>query len=330
MYALLIGTLAGLITLIRPSNILVLLLLVFWGITSIRDLGSRLGFYLRNIHFVLLMILGFIMVWVPQFIYWHYVSGSLFLYTYGSDGQGFFFSNPQIYHLLFSYRKGWFVYTPIMFIALFGFYFLYRKNRGVFWPVIIYLLANVYILASWWSWWNGGSFGLRSFIDMYGLMAFPLAALITWIMKQKYFIMLPAMLIIAATVYLNIFQTIQMRKGIMHDFMMTKKSYWYIFHNMQSPPRASYWDNLVYPDYQAAKKGIYYPITEINLKVEKKLNMRGWEYMDQLRDSIANQPELIKEIIRRNKAGASLDSLINVEATTIFKEVVDRYNKEIP
>lgn len=166
-YAILIGALAGLITLIRPSNILVVLLLVFWGVSSIRELGSRIGFYFRNIHLVVMMIIGFILVWLPQFAYWHYVSGSLFLYTYGSDGQGFFFDNPQVYHLLFSYRKGWFVYTPVMFIALFGFYFLYKDKRGIFWPVAIYLVITVYILASWWSWWNGGSFGLRSFVDLY-------------------------------------------------------------------------------------------------------------------------------------------------------------------
>ncbi|RLD40007.1 MAG: hypothetical protein DRI83_00045 [Bacteroidetes bacterium] len=327
-YALLIGVMAGLIALIRPSNIIVVLLLVFWGVSSARELGSRISFYFRNFHLVGIMIIGFILVWLPQIIYWHHVSGSLFLYTYGSSGQGFFFDNPQVYHLLFSYRKGWFVYTPLMFVALFGFYFLYKNNKGLFWPIIIYLAINTYILASWWSWWNGGSFGLRSFIDMYGLMAFPLAALLTFFLKQRSLIMIPALLILAALLYLNLFQATQNRNGALHYTMMTKKSYWDVFLDM-TPPQ-SYWDNLVYPDYEAAKQGIYYSKTEIPYGLEKQLGMRGWQYLNKLKDSISNQPDRLEEIIRNNTKSAPIDSLIQIEAMSIFNKIIDNYYKEKP
>ncbi len=325
-YALLIGAMAGLITLIRPSNIIVVLLLIFWGVSSLRELGSRVSFYFRNLPLVGIMIIGFILVWLPQFIYWHYVSGNLLFYTYGSSGQGFFFDNPQVYHLLFSYRKGWFVYTPLMFVALFGFYFLNKNNKGLFWPIIIYLAINTYILASWWAWWNGGSFGLRSFIDMYGLMAFPLAALITSILSQRPWIRLAILLMLGAIVYLNIFQSMQYNKGYIHYMRMSKKSYWAVFLNMT--PGQDYWDNLVRPDYVAAKKGEYYTETEIPYGLEKELGMTGREYITHLMDTISNQPEQLDEILRYKKKDISIDSLIYLEAIKRFEQIVEKYNKK--
>lgn len=312
---IMIGALAGLITLIRPTNIIVLLFLLLYGITSFRDLGHRMMFYLRHRMLLLVMTAAFILVWVPQFLYWHHVSGSIFLNTYGTGGEGFFFHNPQFWHILFSYRKGWFVYTPVMFVALLGFYFLYRKNRGLFWPVLTYLLVNAYILASWWAWWNGGSFGQRSFIDMYGLMAIPVAALLAWALQKKFYIWLPLALIITALLCLNIFQTLQYRDKALHFVMMTKASYWAAFLDRSPPQR--YWDNLVYPDYEAARRGEYYTETEIPYGLEKQLGMRGYEYLQHLEDSISANTSIDNDTVG--------ETWIKQQALKSFRERVQAY-----
>jgi hypothetical protein len=322
-YALLCGALAGLISLVRPSNIIVILLLIFWDITSFKDLGDRILFYLKKIHLVILMIIAFLLVWLPQFLYWDYTSGSMFFNTYGSVGAGFFFDNPQIYHTLLSYRKGWLVYTPIMVFAILGLYMLYKQHRKLFLPVIIYLLINIYVISSWWCWWNGGSFGLRSFIDMYGIMAFPLAALITSILSRRLWIRLAILLMLAAIVYLNIFQSMQYNKGYIHYMRMSKKSYWAVFLNMT--PGQDYWDNLVRPDYVAAKKGEFYTETEIPYGLEKELGMTGREYISYLMDTISNHPEQLDEILRYKKNDISIDSLIYLEAIKRFDQIVERY-----
>ncbi len=317
--AVITGALAGLITLIRPTNIIVILFLLLYGITSFTDLGNRIVFYFRRWGLLLVMVTAFIIVWIPQFLYWHHVSGSIFLNTYGTGGEGFFFNNPQVWHLLFSYRKGWFVYTPVMFVAILGFYFLYRKNRGLFWPVLVYLLVNTYILASWWAWWNGGSFGQRSFIDMYGLMAIPLAALLAWALQKRFYTWIPIVLVITALLSLNIFQTLQYREKALHFVMMTKKSYWAVF--LDRTPPQHYWDNLVYPDYEAARKGEYYTETEIPYGLEKQLGMRGYEYLRYLEDSLSEACSHGSDTVTKN--------LIEQKALEAFREKVhDYYNKE--
>jgi len=328
-YAILLGALAGLISLIRPSNILILLLLFLWEVSSFSQLWSRIRFYFAKFHITILMFIGFILVWIPQFFYWHYVSGSLFLNTYGSSGQGFFFDNPQIYHLLFSYRKGWFVYTPMMLVAVLSLYFLYKKNKGQFWPISIYLALHIYVFASWYSWWTGGSFGLRSFIDLYGVMALPLAALIAWTFKQKRNLKIPILLILALILYVNVFQTAQYKKGVIHNKAMTKKSYWLGFMDL-TPPKAC-WDNLVYPDYMAALQGIYYPETEIPWSLERKVDMKGWEYLNFLKDSILKDPSWIQKHKQQHNVGKPLlDSIAQDDAMIKFRKKVEEHKKQYP
>ena len=324
-YALLCGALAGLITLVRPSNVIIILLLIFWDITSFRDLGARVLFYLNKIHLVLLMILVFIAVWIPQFLYWDYTTGSLLFNTYDSVGGRFFFNNPQIYHTLLSYRKGWLVYTPVMVFAILGLYTLYKEHRKLFLPVLIYLLVNIYVISSWWCWWFGGGFGLRSFIDSYGIMALPLAALLAWTFRQKNLIKYAILLLITFTMFLNIFQVTQYKRGYFHYIMMSKEFYWDVFLDMT--PRKEYWDDLVRPDYVAAKKGEYYTKSEIPYGLEKELGMTGREYIIHLMDTISNQPEQLDEILRNNEnTEISVDDLIHLEAVRRFNLIIERYH----
>ncbi|NQT78185.1 MAG: hypothetical protein HQ565_10755 [Bacteroidetes bacterium] len=323
--AILTGALAGLITLIRPTNILFIILLILWGITSFRDLLDRFRFYLRNLHLVMIMIMAFFIIWIPQFLYWYHVSGSILLNTYGMDGYGFFFNNPQVYHTLLSYRKGWLVYTPVMIFAIFGLYMLYKEHRKLFLPVLIYLLVNVYVISSWWCWWYGGGFGLRPFIDSYGIMSLPLAAFLSWSLRQKNLIKYTILLMLVGMMYVNIFQVIQYKKGLIHYVMMSKETYWVSFLNMKL--HRNYWNSIIRPDYGAAKKGEYYTKAEIPFGLEKKLGMTGREYINQLMDTIANQPEQLDDILRHKKNGISVDSLIYLEAIRRFDQVVERYHE---
>ncbi len=326
-FALLTGALAGLITLVRPSNVIVIILLVFWGITSFRDLGERILFYLRKFHLVALMIVAFFLVWVPQFLYWHYVSGSFLFNTYSSAGAGFFFDNPQVCAILFSYRKGWLLYTPLMGFALLGLFALYRQHKKLFFPVLIYLLINVYVISSWWCWWYGGGFGQRSFIDSYGLMAFPLAAFLTWVFRRKLFITIIFSAFLFLITALNAFQVYQYKQGLIHFVMMTKKTYWMQFLSTKVDRR--YWNMLVFPDYNAAKQGDYYTEFEVPLKLEKTLGTRGWAYFEQTKDSIAADTSLLRDLML--KAGTESDTagVIHEEALRRFRKIKsDFYQKE--
>lgn len=327
--AVITGALAGLISLIRPSNTLIIILFVIWGVSSFKDLQDRVLFYIRRFHLLLIMILAFTLIWVPQFMYWHYTSGSIFFNSYGAAGGVFFLDQPQLCYTLFSYRKGWFLYTPVMLFAVIGLLALYKQHRKLFWPVLVYLVLFVYLISCWWCWWYGGGHGQRALVDFYPLMAIPLAALIGFLMSRKLAWKIPAIILLLALLYLNIFQTIQYRQGIIHNKMMTRISYWEVFMNMGWPSQR-YWDNLVFPDYPGAKEGKYYTVFEIPYGLERQLgNMRARTYIDQLSDSLSRQPEVVQRLMDQDSSGTTpVDTLVYREAYRQFLDIKDAYLEE--
>ncbi len=250
--SLLLGLVLGLITIIRPNNIIMGLIFVLYGITSFKDIALRFRFFLKNYSKILIMIVCIVALCVPQFIYWKVVTGGWFYYSYLDEH--FYFSRPQFINGLFSFRKGWFVYTPIMMFALVGLLLSYKRLKPFFTAAIIFILIDLWIAFAWWCWWYGGSFGQRSLIDIYGVMAIGLAVFLAYIWKQKLWIKYPVVLLVLMLTFLNVFNTIQYKYGCLHYDSMTKEAYYENFGHME--PYRKYWDLLQCPDYENAKKGL--------------------------------------------------------------------------
>ncbi|MCK4829144.1 hypothetical protein KA005_76180, partial [bacterium] len=60
-------------------------------------------FLLKSYWRIALMIFVFFLVWVPQFFYWKEITGSYFYFSYQERAM-FFFNDPEIINVLFSYR----------------------------------------------------------------------------------------------------------------------------------------------------------------------------------------------------------------------------------
>lgn len=236
------GALAGLITLIRPTNILVLLIFFLWDIRSVEQFKNRVLFFVHHFGWVILMAGIFVLVWVPQFIYWKSLTGTFFFFSYGAQSERFFFAEPQIFNILFSYKKGWLVYTPIMVLAFAGMIWMRRKLPGMMLPLLAFQLINIYILSSWWSWWFGGGFGLRAFIDSYALMAIPMACLMEYAFDGPRWRKAVLISLTVALIMLNLFQTWQYTKGMIHWENMNRKTYW--MHFLRVNPAPGYWDEI--------------------------------------------------------------------------------------
>lgn len=112
-----IGVLLGLITVTRVPEVVALVIPVFWGVFNKETLLERATFFKKNISYVVISILIFITILIPQIAYWHFVSGQLFFNPY--DGEGFNFLKPKFIEALFSMNNGWLIYTPLMFFPLF-------------------------------------------------------------------------------------------------------------------------------------------------------------------------------------------------------------------
>jgi len=265
-YSILLGLLAGLITLIRPTNAVALLLIPLFGIAAMKDFGKQVPVLLRQWPKIIVMALLCILVWVPQFLYWHEVSGQFLFFSYGEDGSAFYFNHPRLLNILFSYRKGWFIYTPVMLFAATGIVFLFKQKRPFSFAVLIFFLVNLFILSSWWSWWFGGGYSNRAFIDSYGLMALPLAALIDEFRTKKIAKALVITFLLILTSF-NLFQIQQYRHQAIHYYWMNKEAYWEDF--LKSRPTCKYFNILNQPDVLKARTGIYEAVPIEDDKISK-------------------------------------------------------------
>ncbi|MDA3822115.1 MAG: hypothetical protein PF450_05825 [Bacteroidales bacterium] len=253
---IILGFVYGMVVLIRPTNALVIIVLLFCGIKDFNDIQIRIKFLLRKTPLILLMIVFFIIPWIPQLLYWKSVTGSFFYNSYESVGSEYYIYAPQTLEMLFSYRKGWFVYTPIMFIGLIGFVFLFRNYRKIFWSTALYMVVMIYVLSSWWAWWFGGSFGSRSMVDTYAIMSIPLAALLVKIVEERRKkIQYSILAVLILLVGLQWLQTSQYNHGSIHYVSMDKDAYW---HNYLKIKHRGVWSYLSEPDHQLARLGIYY------------------------------------------------------------------------
>lgn len=248
---LIIGFIIGLISLVRPTNIIIALFFVFYSISSLADFKDRILFFKKKFPVLLLILPAFFLVWVPQFIYWKISSGS-YLYDSYPD-ERFFFNDPKILKGLFGFRKGWLIYTPMMAFALAGVFLLKGELKKIRLPIVLFFMINIYITFSWWCWWYGGTFGQRGLIESYALLAIPLASFIKYVSEKRWYYNALFYCVTVFFVWLNIFQTYQFELFSLHWDGMTKELYFKQFGKLK---KIEDFDKHVSSiDYEEAKKG---------------------------------------------------------------------------
>jgi hypothetical protein len=151
-YHLLLGITIGLATIVRPTNIIWVALLLVYP-SNLRRITSELAMFG----------LGFAVAVAPQLVLWYVTTGNLLHYSYGAEG--FDFSSPQVMDFLFSVRKGMFFWHPAYFFLFLAAVIaaLTHARRAVV-PLAIVMLT-IYVSSSWHAWYFGGSFGSRPAVD---------------------------------------------------------------------------------------------------------------------------------------------------------------------
>lgn len=248
--AILLGFLIGLISLIRPTNALIALVFIFFDISNLSQIKQKFQLFWTYKVQIMFLSLFAILVWAPQLCYWKYMTGHWFFFSYGDEG--FFFTNPHILDGLFSYRKGWLLYTPIMVFAITGLIYLFKEKNKWSLSIIVFLMLNIYVVYSWWCWWYGGSFGSRPMVDSYAILAIPLAAFFSYFDKKTNYLRSLSLLILSFAVILNLFQTLQ-SKTCLHYDGMTKEAYWTNFTTLGWSQ--DYEKLIKSPNYEKALKG---------------------------------------------------------------------------
>ncbi len=249
-----LGFLLGLIVLVRPTMILILISVLFFNINTLQLLKERISLLKDHLLKILTIICFSILAWVPQFIYWKIATGNFIYYSY--TDQGFFFDDPQIFNLLFSFRNGWLLYTPLMTFSIIGLILMIRKREKMSFGIIITVVSYIYVMSCWWVWWFGGSFSSRTMIDVYPLLALGLAFFIKQLLLSKRLIKNSVLTLMFLLVGSNLFQTRQAHEGLLHHASMTKGAYFKILFKLQSQiSREEVGPFLKEPDYEGALKG---------------------------------------------------------------------------
>jgi hypothetical protein len=254
-HLLLASFIIGLLVLIRPVTLLFVMFLFLWNGKVQFSLKERISLILRH---KWLFILGAGIAFstlIPQLYYWKLATGNWIQYSYSEEG--FFFNDPKIIKCLFSFRKGWLIYTPIMAFALIGLIKMLRdrhKYRGL--AILVILTVYFYLASTWWVWWYGGGYGLRAMIDIYAILAFPLAYFIQIVSLKTPKIKTAIFSLMILFLSYNCFQIRQVHEGLLHHDAMTFAAYKKIFLKLRpdvTPDQLEPY--LDHPDYDEAIKG---------------------------------------------------------------------------
>jgi hypothetical protein len=167
---------------VRPTNVAVLVFASLLGVTSVDQAVQRIGGLRRHSHLLALGLAAFVVPLLPQVAYWHVITGRFFVYAYGDEHLDLL--HPHLFSVLFSVRKGLFFWAPLLLLAVVGLWCLRRRAPETFVPALAYLVISTWVIASWSTWWYGGSLGQRAFVETLPVFALGLAALVETVQER--------------------------------------------------------------------------------------------------------------------------------------------------
>ncbi|MEI8047812.1 MAG: hypothetical protein WCI92_10580 [Bacteroidota bacterium] len=236
----------GLVIISRPQNGLIVLALPF-------ICGSRESFILffrkavTNPQVLLTSALALMVTLLIPVIFWYAKTGHFLVYSYGSETYDL--TKPHLFRFLFSFEKGWLLYTPVALFATLGLIFLFRKSKWQFISLTAFLFFLVYFLSSWWVWNYTSYISQRVMIDYYAFVAILLVYIFQWVEKKWNKFILP--LILSGFIFLNLLQYFQQLIWVYPAGPVTAKSY---FSNFFSFSKGS---TFMIPENEIVKKQSY-------------------------------------------------------------------------
>jgi hypothetical protein len=214
--------LLSLIVVIRPVNAIVILLLPFFfeNGKSFLDFTKKI---LLNKNVLYLLIGGLIPVFI-QCWFWYMQTGNWMEWSYKQEG--FNFTHPEIFRVLFSFRRGLFIYCPLLLISLFGFYFWWKESRWKTIWLFTFLFFFTYIISSWWHWTYGDTFGMRPFNDVI-IIFMLLFGILIW--KLQGWMKRIILVFSCFAVFLNLVYAYQYTNEIIRYSNMDRKKFFMVF-----------------------------------------------------------------------------------------------------
>lgn len=211
----------ALIVIIRPINGIIILIVPFVA-GSFVETGKFVTRIFKSFKKLFSPVLAAFLIVSIVPVLWKIQTGKWLIYTYGSEG--FNFLKPHFFEVLFSFRNGWFAYTPLAFFSLFGIIPFFKINRfRAFWMVIFFCFT-IFLISCWSVWWYGEAFGFRPLIEFYFILAILLSMLLQKIQKPKV-LFWGFQAILVLMIGFNLFKTWQFKTGILPAKHLTSQTY---------------------------------------------------------------------------------------------------------
>jgi hypothetical protein len=230
-----IGVLIGIIAITRPPEALIILFPLLYTVYDKQTFKNKIQLFIKHKSQLIITSILFSLVILIQLIYWKHVTRKFIFDSYQNNlSEGFNFSSPYILEFLFSFRKGWLLYSPIIIFSIIGFYFLYKIHKSIFYSIFIFFILNLYVISSWSCWWYGMSFSSRAIVSSYVILAIPMGYFLIEVGKKnklKYIITSVIIILIG----FNLFQIYQYRNGIIHPTLTSKEYYKSVFLQITPP-----------------------------------------------------------------------------------------------
>jgi hypothetical protein len=166
------------------------------------------------------------LVVLPQLAIYHAATGQFIVSSYGD--LTFNFRSPHVWGVLFSVQKGLFFWSPLLLAAIVGFFLNRQPTRSFALATALIFAADAYLIASWWDWQFGASYGHRGFIDLLPFFAVGLAGFFAWAAERRPRAQAVAV-VTSVLVCLSLFQMLQYWNGVMPMADLTWDQYRSVF-----------------------------------------------------------------------------------------------------
>lgn len=225
-FSLLLGIVAGLIVLTRHTNAILLVVFPLYVIGAAPTMSLGLRRLREQWREVASVCAAAAVLIAPQLAMYYQATGQVLVNSYGS--LGFNFLEPRIYGVLFSVQKGLFFWSPLLLLGVAGLVTSQGMTRVFALPAVVILAVNTYLIASWWDWQFGASYGHRGFVDSLPLFALGVATIFERVASAPRMRLVLAT-IVSAAVSLSAFQMLQYWNGVMPMSDTTWQQYRAVF-----------------------------------------------------------------------------------------------------
>lgn len=213
---------------IKPAGFASVFLFFFWGAYNKETFNKKWRLFKENTMKVILIFGLFFTGLILRLVFPHAFENTM-LSDYMEHKRVLYLIAPFLWQVMFSIRNGWLIYTPLVLFSIPGFYILANRNKRIFYAVFLFSLNFVFLLASSPDVIAPNNFSQSRMTEIFAVLFIPVGYFIGWVMEGSWLRKTAFLLVLAALVGLNLFQTWQYRNKILNPWFTSPGYYKAVF-----------------------------------------------------------------------------------------------------